>query len=64
MEKTRIDATQQHRYLTVIVQPKLPEEAAKPKQPHDFIVLFLACLLLWGIISLIIASVRDHAGWV
>ncbi len=64
MEKTRIDATQQHRYLAMIVHPKLPEEAAKPKQPHDFIVLFLASLLLWGITSLIIASIRDHAGWV
>lgn len=64
MEQVRIEATQQHRYLTVIVQPKLPEAAAKPKQPHDYIVLFLSCLLLWGISSLVIASVRDHAGWV
>ncbi len=64
MEKTRIDATQQQRYLTVIVSPKLPEEAAKPDQPHDYIVLLLVCLLLWGIGSLIIASIRDHAGWV
>ena len=64
MEQVRIDATQQHRYLTVIVQPKLPEDAAKPKQPHDYIVLLLSCLLLWGISSLVISSVRDHAGWV
>jgi len=63
MEQTRIDATQQHRYITVIVQPKLPEEAAKPDQPHDLIVLLLSCLLLWGISGLIIASIRDHAGW-
>lgn len=64
MEQVRIDATQQHRYLTVIVQPKLPEDAAKPKQPHDYIVLLLSCLLLWGLASLVIASIRDHAGWV
>lgn len=64
MQQTRIDATQQHRYLTKIVHPQLPEGAAKPNQPHDFIVLFISCLLLWGIMGLIIASVRDHAGWV
>ncbi len=64
IEQARIDATQQHRYLTVIVNPKLPEEPIKPKQPNDFIVLLLACLLLWGILSLIIASIRDHAGWI
>jgi len=64
MEKSRIDATQQQRYLTVIVQPHLPEEAAKPKQPDDIIILLLYSLLFWGISGLIIASIKDHAGWV
>ncbi len=64
MEQARIDAAKQHRYLTVIVQPQLPEEAVKPDQPHDYIVLFLSCLLFWGISTLVIASIRDHAGWV
>jgi len=64
MEQARIDAIQQHRYLTIIVNPQLPESAAKPDQPHDYIVLLLSCLLLWGIVGLIIASIRDHAGWV
>jgi capsular polysaccharide transport system permease protein len=63
LEKARIEATKQHRYLSVIVYPSLPEDPAKPNQPNDFIVLFLSCLLLWGILSLIIASVKDHAGW-
>ena len=64
MEKARIDATQKHRYLTVIVQPQLPEEAAKPSIPNDIISLFLYSILLWGIIGLVIASVKDHIGWV
>ncbi|MCK5666431.1 MAG: hypothetical protein KAI17_23230, partial [Thiotrichaceae bacterium] len=64
IEKARIDATQQHRYLSITVHPVLPEDPAKPKTPDDLIVLFLACLMLWGIMSLIIASVKDHAGWV
>lgn len=64
IEQARIDATQQHRYLTIIVNPQLPEEAVKPKQPHDFIVLLIASLLFWGVSSLIIASIRDHVGWV
>ncbi len=64
MEQASIDSAKQHRYLTVIVQPQLPEEAVKPNQPHDYIVLFLSSLLFWGISSLVIASIRDHAGWV
>ena len=63
LENARISATQHQRYLTVIVKPQLPEKAAKPSQPHDYIVLFLSCLLLWGILGLIIASIKDHAGW-
>ncbi len=63
LNQSRIDATQQHRYLTVIVNPKLPEEPSQPNQPNDYIVLFIACLLLWGILSLLFASIRDHAGW-
>lgn len=63
IETARIDATRQQRYLTMIVFPKLPEDPIKPKQPNDYIVLFIACLLLWGILSLIFASIRDHAGW-
>lgn len=64
MEQARIDAAKQHRYLTITVKPQLPEEAIKPDQPHDYIVLFLSCLLFWGISSLIIASIKDHAGWI
>ena len=63
LENARINASQNQRYLTVIVKPHLPEKAAKPSQPHDYIVLFLSSLLLWGILGLIIASVKDHAGW-
>ncbi len=64
MEQARIDAIKQHRYLTIIVRPQLPEEAIKPDQPRDYIVLFLVSLLFWGIASLIIASIKDHAGWI
>lgn len=63
IEKARVDATKKHRYLSVIVHPILPDLPAKPDQPNDYIVLFLICLLFWGILSLIIASIKDHVGW-
>jgi len=64
IEGARIEATKQQRYLSIIVRPTLPEDPIRPKAPDDYVVLFLACLLLWGIMSLIIASIKDHAGWV
>ncbi len=64
IKTARIEATRKQRYLTMIVFPQLPEEPVKPNQPNDYIVLLIACLLLWGILSLIFASIRDHAGWI
>lgn len=64
IKEARIEATQQSRYLSVIVHPFMPEKPAKPEQPNDLVVLFLSCLLLWGILSLIVSSIKDHAGWV
>ncbi|MCF6194450.1 MAG: hypothetical protein L3J46_08995 [Kangiellaceae bacterium] len=64
IEIARINASQQQRYLSVIVNPTKPEKPAKPKTPEDYLVLLISCLLLCGIMSLIIASIRDHAGWV
>ncbi len=63
IENARIDATRKQRYLTIIVHPKIPEDPVKPNQPNDYLVLFFACLLLWGILSLVVASIRDHVGW-
>ena len=64
IKTARIDATRKQRYLTMIVYPQLPEEPVKPDQPYDYIVLLISCLLLWGILSLILSSIRDHAGWI
>lgn len=63
MKTARIEATRKQRYLTMIVFPKLPEEPVKPDQPRDYIVLFIGCLLLWGILGLVVASIKDHTGW-
>jgi len=63
IETARVDATRKQRYLTMIVYPQIPEDPIKPNQPTDYIILFIACLLLWGILGLIFASIRDHAGW-
>lgn len=63
IETARIDATRKQRYLTMIVYPKLPEDPIKPNQPNDYLVLFFGCLFMWGILGLIVASIRDHIGW-
>lgn len=64
LETARLEANSQQRYLTVFVKPQLPDEIASPDPLWDTLIVFLSAFLLWGIGSIAIASVKDHAGWV
>ncbi|MGV6851739.1 MAG: hypothetical protein ACWA5R_06105 [bacterium] len=64
LESARLEANSQQRYLTVFVKPQLPDEIASPDPLWDTLIVFLSAFLLWGIGSIAIASVKDHAGWV
>lgn len=58
------ESKQQQRYLEVIVSPQLPDAASKPETVSSIATVFLSFFIGWGILSLLIASVKDHLGWV
>lgn len=64
LEQARLDASKKHKYLTVISQPYLPEEALLPDRIIAILTIIIGSITLWGIISLIVAAVKDHFGWV
>ncbi|MGR8933302.1 MAG: hypothetical protein ACU837_02800 [Gammaproteobacteria bacterium] len=64
LEQARVDASKKHKYLMVIARPYLPEESLKPKRIKAILTLIIGCFMMWGIVSLIIAAVKDHFGWV
>lgn len=64
LEQARIELERKQRYLTVTVQPSLPDEAIKPEKIPGILTVFLLSFLFWGIGSLSVAAVRDHVGWV
>ncbi len=47
-------------YLTVFVQPSLPEEALYPKRIMSPLLIFLGLLVFWSTLCLAWASVEDH----
>ncbi|MGE6743260.1 capsule biosynthesis protein [Allorhizobium pseudoryzae] len=47
-------------YLTVFVQPSMPEEALYPKRISTPLFIFLGLLISWATLALIWASVEDH----
>lgn len=47
-------------YLTVFVQPSLPQESLYPKRISSPLMIFLVLLASWTTLALIWASVEDH----
>lgn len=47
-------------YLTVFIEPSLPEEALYPKRFVSPLLLTLGFLVFWSLLSLVWASVEDH----
>ena len=59
-DKARQEAQKQQLFLVRIVEPMLPEEPLVPKTGIDTLLFFIINTILWSIVSLLIASVRDH----
>lgn len=64
LEQARLELERKQRYLTVTVQPNLPDEAIKPEKIPGILTVLLLSFLFWGIGSLSVAAIRDHVGWV
>ena len=60
LEAARNEAQHQQLYLDRIVQPNLPDIAIEPRRLRSVVIVFLLGLLAWGILSLLVASIREH----
>ena len=60
----RLESTRKQQYLNVIVQPQLPDESQKPEKLISILSVFFTSFMIWGIVSLLLATVKDHIGWV
>lgn len=60
LESARNEAQRQQLYLDRIVQPNTPDYPLEPRRIRSVIVVLVAGLVAWGVLSLLIASVREH----
>lgn len=63
VESARTMLLTKTRYIIAIEQPTLPDEARYPLTWVATIGAFLGLSLLYGLVRLIIASIREHAGF-
>lgn len=60
----RLEVSRKQQYLDVIVEPQMPDESLKPEKLMSILTVFFLSFMSWGVISLLLATVKDHIGWV
>jgi capsular polysaccharide transport system permease protein len=61
LDNARNEAVRQQLYLERLVQPGTPDKAEEPHRLRAVFTVLLVGLVSWGVLSLILASVREHA---
>ena len=62
LERARLESEKQQLYLVTVVRPTQPEENKYPRPIIGTLLIFALCLVIWSMISLVVASIRDHMG--
>ncbi|MFY7948225.1 MAG: hypothetical protein ACOVRP_03325 [Gemmatimonas sp.] len=60
LDSARSEAARKQLYLERLVQPNLPDRAVEPRRLRAVVTVLLVGLMLWGVISLVVAGVREH----
>lgn len=60
LEQARNEAQRQQLYLERIVQPNQPDQAMEPRRIKGVLSVFLLGLIAWGVLTMVIAGVREH----
>jgi len=60
LESARNEAQRKQLYLERLVQPNLPDKAMEPRRVRSVLMVFVLGLIVWGVVSLVVASVKEH----
>lgn len=60
LQNARGEAERQQLYLEVINQPSKPDWAAEPHRLYNILATFIISLMLYGLLGLLLAAVREH----
>lgn len=59
-EKATMEASRQEKFLLVIAPPHPPEKPVFPEPLRGTVTVFLLCCIGYGILRLVLATIRDH----
>ena len=61
LDSARSEAARKQLYLERLVQPNQPDRWVEPRRLRSVLMVFLLGLIVWGVVSLVVASIREHA---
>ena len=60
LEQAKNDAARKQFYLETVVQPSKPDVAMEPERIKGILSVFVFGLIIWGIVELLLAGVKEH----
>jgi capsular polysaccharide transport system permease protein len=60
LDNARSEASRKQLYLERLIQPNVPDRAVQPRRLRSIATVMLFGLIVWGVISLVTAGVREH----
>ncbi|MCP1660533.1 capsule biosynthesis protein [Neisseria perflava] len=60
LESAKAEADRQQLYLEVVSDASKPDLAQKPDRLYNIVATFIVGLMVYGVLSLLIASIREH----
>lgn len=61
LQDARNEARRQVAYVERVAQPSVPDEAMEPRRIRGILATFVIGLVAWGILSMLVAGVREHS---
>jgi len=60
LERARVESYKNLKHMVVVRTPQMPDEALRPRKLYNVASLFIALTLAYGVIAMIIATIREH----
>jgi capsular polysaccharide transport system permease protein len=60
-QEAREEASRKRIYLEVVVKPGQPDYAIEPHRLRNIVAVLIIGLMLWGVVSMLVAGVREHS---
>jgi len=60
LEQARVESYKKLKHMVIVQKPQMPDDSTRPRKLYNVATLFIVLTLAYGIITMIIATIREH----